>query len=170
MKIDTSDCSSIRGSFQSIISSCRSFQVQIKSWKSYQKASLRPHTCHFYQLSRVVPSYAIALAACILILPILEHVQLAATDHMNPIGQCGHMTFSLVLSSLDNVLPAMVLQGRLVGLKIGYAPCSSSHFSVRHASPSLDVRVYSRTVVIVLLLLLSGDIEVNPGPLGKCLG
>ena len=141
--------------------------MQTRNWKSYQKASLRPHICHFYQLTRVVPSYVLPLAVCILILPMLEHVQLAATDHMNLIGRCGHMPFSLVLSSLNNVLPAMVLQNRVVRLNIGYASCSSSHFSVRHASPSLGVRVYSRTVVIVLLLLLSGDIEVNPGPLGK---
>ena len=149
--------------------SATSLQMPIKSWKSYQKASLRPHTCHFYQLTRVVPSYAIPLAVCILILPMLEHVQLTTTDHMNLIGQCGHMTFSLVLSSLDNVLPAMVLQDRVVRLNIGYVSCSSSHFSVQHVSPSLGVKVYSRTVVIVLLLLLSGDIEVNPGPLGECL-
>ena len=148
--------------------STTSLQMPIKSWKSYQKASLRPHTCHFYQLTRVVPSYAIPLAVCILILPMLEHVQLAATDHMNLIGQCGHMTFR-VLSSLDNVLPAMVLQERVVRLNIGHVSCSSPHFSVQHASPSLGVKVYSRTVVIVLLLLLSGDIEVNPGPLGKYL-
>ena len=149
--------------------SATSLQMPIKSWKSYQKASLRPHAYHFYQLTCVVPSYAIPLVVCILILPMLEHVQLAATDHMNLIGQCGHMTFSLVLSSLDSVLPAMVLQDRVVRLNIGYVSCSSPHFSVQHASPSLGVKVYSRTVVIVLLLLLSGDIEVNPGPLGECL-
>ena len=176
MKIDTSDRSSIRGSFHS---SCRSLQVQIKSWKSYQKASLRPHTCHFYQLSRVVPSYAIALAACILMLPMLvvvnKHVQIIMSD---PTYQCGHMTLNpgpLVLPSLDNILPAMALQNRVARLNTRYASCLSFHSTVQCASSSTSVRIYSRWVlrvvgvVVALLLLLSGDIELNPGPLGKCL-
>ena len=154
-------------------------QMWIRNWKSYQKASLRPHTCHIYQLSHVAPSFAVPLAVCILILPLLvvvnEHVQLTMSD---PTFQCGHMTLNtapLVLPSLDNVLPAMALQNRVARLNTGYTSCLSLHSSFQCASSSMSRRVYFRRtlgvvgVVVALLLLLSGDIELNPGPLGKCL-
>ena len=147
-----------------------------QNWKSYQKASLRPHTHHFYQLSHVNPRYAIPLALCILMLPMLvvavEHVQLTMTDLSN---QHGDMTFShapLMLPPLNNVLPAMVLQNRIERLNIGYMLHSSSYCSVQCVSPSLGLRVYSSlgwrvVAAVALLLLLSGDIEMNPGPLSK---
>ena len=154
-------------------------QMWIKNWKSYQKASLRPHTCHVYQLSHVTPSVAVPLAVCILMLPLLvvvnEHVQLTMSD---PTFQCGHMTLNtapLVLPSLDNVLPAMALQNRVARLNTGYASCLSFHSSVHCGSSGMSRRVYFRRtlrvvgVVVALLLLLSGDIELNPGPLGTCL-
>jgi len=154
-------------------------QMWIKNWKSYQKACLRPPTCHIYQLSHVTPSFAIPLAVCILILPLLvvvnEHVQLTMSD---PTFQCGHMTLNtapLLLPSLDNVLPAMSLQNRVARLNTEYTSCLSFHSSVQCASSSMSRRVYFRRtlgvvgVVVALLLLLSGDIELNPGPLGKCL-
>ena len=151
----------------------------IRNWKSYQKASLRPPTFHIYQLCQVAPSFAVPLAVCILMLPLLvivnEHVQLTMSD---PTFQCGHMTLNttpLVLPSLNNVLPAMVLQNRVARLNTGYASCLSFHSSVHCGSSSMSRRVYFRRVlrvvgvVVALLLLLSGDIELNPGPLGKCL-
>ena len=148
------------------------FQMWIKNWKSYQKASLRPHTCYIYQLSHVTPSFAIPLAVCILMLPLLvvvnEHVQLTMSD---PTFQCGHMTLNtapLVLPSLDNVLPAMTLQNRVAMPNTGHTSCLC-------ASSTMSHMVYFRWalrvvgVVVALLLLLSGDIELNPGPLGMCL-
>ena len=154
-------------------------QMWIKNWKSYQKASLRPPTCNIYQLSHVTPSFAVPLAMCILMLPLLvvvnKHVQLTMSD---PTFQCGHMTLNttpLVLPSLDNVLPAMTLQNRVARLKTGYTSCLSFHSGVQSGSSSMSCRVYFRRtlrvvrVVVALLLLLSGDIELNPGPLGTCL-
>ena len=154
-------------------------QMWIRNWKSYQKASLTPPTCHIYQLSHVTPSFAVPLTVCILMLPLLvvvnEHMQLTTSD---PTFQCGHMTLNpmpLVLPSLDNVLPAMAVQNRVARLNTGYTSCLSFHSSVQCASSSMSRRVYFRRtlgvvgVVVALLLLLSGDIELNPGPLGKCL-
>ena len=53
--------------------------------------------------------------------------------------------------------------------------CMPYSSSVHHASPGPDLRVPSglgRIVlrVILLLLVLSGDIESNPGPVGKISG
>lgn len=154
-------------------------QMWIRNWKSYQKASLRPPTCHIYQLSHVPPSFAVPLAVCILMLPLLvvvnERVQLAMSDTT---FQCGHMTLNttpFVLPYLDNVLPAMALQNRVARLSTGYASCLSFHSSVHCDSSSMSRRVYFRRtlrvvgVVVALLLLLSGDIELNPGPLSECL-
>ena len=145
-------------------------QMWIRNWKSYQKTSLTPPTCHIYQLSHVTPSFVVPLTVCILMLPLLvvvnEHMQLTTSD---PTFQCGHMTLNpmpLVLPSLDNVLPAMALQNRVARLNTGYTSCCS-------ASSSMSHMVYFRRalrvvgVVVALLLLLSGDIELNPGPLGK---
>ena len=105
----------------------------------------------------------------------VEHVQLTMTDHMNLSNQRGDMTFShapLMLPPLNNVLPAMVLQNRIERLNIGYMLHSSSYCSVQCVSPSLGLRVYSSlgwrvVAVVALLLLLSGDIEMNPGPLSE---
>lgn len=119
---------------------------------------------------------------CILMLPMVmvavEHKQLATTYHMNPVDRCSHMTFSntpMALPSLNNVIPAMVLLNRRMRLNIGCLLCFLPHSSIPLVSPSLGLRVYysleSRVVgiVVIILLLLSGDIEVNPGPLGECL-
>ena len=154
-------------------------QMWIKNWKSYQKASLRPHTCNIYQLSQVAPTFAVPLAVCILMLPLLvvvnEHVQLTISD---PTFQCDHVTLNttpLVLPSLNNVLPAMTLQNRVARLNTGYTSCLSFHSGVQSGTSSMSHRVYFRRtlgvvrVVVALLLLLSGDIELNPGPLGTCL-
>ena len=83
-------------------------------------------------------------------------------------------TAPLVLPSLDNVLPAMTLQNRLARLNTGYTSCLSFYSSVQCGSSTMSHRVYYRRalrvvgVVVALLLLLSGDVELNPGPLGKC--
>ena len=141
-----------------------------RNWKSYRRASLRLYIHHPYQLSRVTPSCALPLAVCILMLPMLvvvnEHKQLATVNSV---------TFSntpLVLSSLNNVIPAVVLQNRVERSNIGYLSRSSSRSNIQHTSSSLGLRVCCRgraMVVMLLLLLLSGDIETNPGPLGEYL-
>ena len=110
-----------------------------------------------------------------------EHLQLATKYHVNPINQWYvhryHMNIShtpLVLPSLDNVLPAIVLQNSVVRLNIG-CPYTSSRSSIHHIPPSLHLNLLTGlwrnvvAVVLALLLLLSGDIETNPGPLGECL-
>ena len=91
---------------------------------------------------------------------------------MNPINQWGvhsrHMTFRhtplvLILPSLDNVLPAMALQNRVVLSNIGCPSYTSSQSGVHHILPfGLGRMVVG--MVLSLLLLLSGDIETNPGP------
>ena len=142
-----------------------------RNWKSYKRASLKLHIHHPYQLSHVTPSCALPLAVCILMLPMLvvvnKHMQLATMNSM---------TFShtpLVLSSLNNVIPAIVLQNRVEQSNIGHLSCSPSRCNIQHTSSSIGLKVCSRRkvmiVVMLLLLLLSGDIETNPGPLGECL-
>ena len=138
------------------------------------------------QLGHVAPSHAFLLAMCITMLPMLvvaaEHVQLATTDHMNPMDQLcihpHHTTFKhgpIILPSLNNVLPAMTLQNEIVKSNIWCLSCSSFHASVRRVSYSPGFSVPSglgRMVVgavVVLLLLMSGDIEMNPGPVGECI-
>ena len=108
-----------------------------------------------------------------------EHVQLATTDHMNPMDQlCIHPRFKhapLMLPSLNNVLPAMALQNEIVKSNIWCLSHSSSGTSVRHVSFSPGLNVPSGLgkmvvgAVVVLLLLMSGDIETNPGPVGECI-
>ena len=134
------------------------------------------------QLGHVIPGHAILVAVCIFMLPMLEvaaeHKQLTITHHTNSADLCSdHVTisdFPLVLPSLDNMLPAMVLQSSNI-----HRLHSLSHSSIRHVFLKLGVSVcYSLKVVgvmvIVLLLLLSGDIETNPGPDGEyfkcCMG
>ena len=102
-----------------------------------------------------------------------EHVQLTTTCHINhvppPRINARYMTIHL-LPFLSNVLPAMVLQNQLSWSNIK----RSSHSRVCHVALSpapiaptgLGRRVVG--VVVLLLLLMSGDIESNPGPLSKC--
>ena len=136
------------------------------------------------QLSHVNCSLAFLVAMCIFMLPMLvvaaEHATLASADHMNPIDQwCIHLhptTFKhapLMLPSLNNILPAMGLQNDIVRSNIWYLSRSSSHAGVRrvYSSPGFSVPPsLGRMVVgavVVLLLLMSGDIEINPGPVGE---
>ena len=138
------------------------------------------------QLGHVAPSHAFLLAMCITMLPMLvvaaEHVQLATTDHMNPMDQScirpHHTTFKhgpIMLPSLNNVLPAMALLNEIVKSNIWCLSRSLSGTSVRRVSCSPGFSVPSGLgrmvvgVVVVLLLLMSGDIEMNPGPVGECI-
>ena len=135
------------------------------------------------QLGYMAPSHAFLLAMCIFMLPMLvvaaEHVQLATADHMNSMDQwCIHPHFKHVpfmLPYLNNLLPTMALQNEIVMSNIWCLSHSSSHISVRHVSFSPGLNVPSglgRMVVgavVVLLLLMSGDIETNPGPVGECI-
>ena len=69
---------------------------------------------------------------------------------------------------LNNVLPAIVLQNRLPWSNIK-GPSSHSrvcHVSLSPALAGLGRRVVG--VVVLLRLLMSGDIEMNPGPVGEC--
>ena len=129
---------------------------------------------------------AFVLAMCIIMLPMLvvtaEHAHLAATDHMNFVDQQyihpRQTTFEhvpLMLPSLNNILPAMALQNEIVKSNIWCLSHSSSGTSVRRVSfsPGFSVPLgLGRIVVgavVVLLLLMSGDIEMNPGPVGECI-
>ena len=111
-----------------------------------------------------------------------ERARLAATDHMSFMDKLcissRHTTFKhapFMLPSLENILPAMALQNEIVKSNIWCLSHSSSHTSVGHVSSSPDFSVPSglgRMVVgavVVLLLLMSGDIETNPGPVGECI-
>ena len=152
------------------------WKVQTNTMKDYQ----RPQQ-YIYQLGHVAPGLGLLVSVCILMLPILglvdEHAQLTTTDYTSPIHQCyihlchGHITSchtSLVLPSLNNVIPAMVLQNTLVRMSVR----CPLYTCVHHVSPidilsGLGRRVVG--IVLVLLLLLSGDIETNPGPVGEFL-
>ena len=149
--------------------------------KAYRQRQCQ-YNYHPCQLVHVIPGNALLISVCLLMLPVLglvtEHVQLATTYYMNPIDRCSHVTFShthLMLPSLNNVLPAMVLQNRVVRLNVGCMSCFSSHFSTLCAPTSLSLSMYSSVersmvgLLVLLLLFLSGDIELNPGPLGECL-
>ena len=120
--------------------------------------------------SHVTPTRAVIWGVYLLMLPMLElateHVQLTTTCRMNPVNQGppSRRHTPLVLPSLNNVLPAMVLQN---------IKCLSYISSVRHVSlspaPTAPTGLGRRVVgvVVLLLLLMSGDIEMNPGPVGE---
>ena len=146
-------------------------KFQTNAMKAYRKQ--RQYNFRHCQLCRVKHAQAVIWGMCILMLPMLElateHVQLATTCRMNPInhGHLSPVTFShtlLVLPSLNNVLPAMVLQSIKILLYLS---------SVRHVSlsptPTAPTGLGRRVVgiVVLLLLLTSGDIETNPGPVGE---
>ena len=100
-----------------------------------------------------------------------EHLQLTTTHHTNPADRCGdHVIFShspLVLPSLSNVLPAMILQHRIVWSSMQLS-CSMAYVSICCVSFRLGFNVaLCLRKVVMLLLLLSGDIETNPGPVGE---
>ena len=151
--------------------------------KAYQKHSRKQYNYHQCQLGRVTPGNALLISMCLLMLPMVqlstEHVQLAITYHMIPINQWyayqHHLNIShipLVLPSLSNLLPAIILQNSVVRLNIccpSYTSppsniCDSLHFNLLSSLVRSVV-----AVVLALLLLLSGDIETNPGPVGECL-
>ena len=155
------------------------------------RASRRPqphsiNTQFQCQLSHVTAGHAFLLAVCITLLPMLvitaEHAQIVTTDRMNFLDQsCIHPRCTsfkhapLMLPPLNNILPAMALQNEIVKSNIWCLSRSSSHTSVRRVSFSPGFSVPSglgRMVVgavVVLLLLMSGDIEMNPGPVGECI-
>ena len=147
--------------------------------KAYRKQ--RQFVYHTCELCHVSPGNALVIAVCILMLPMVrltaEHAQLATAYHMTQTDQWHvdqhHNRFGhapLVLFSLSNVLTAMVLQNSVVWLSISF-PLNA--LSVHHTPFSLHLHLLSglgRKVVAVvfpLLLLLSGDIETNPGPVGE---
>ena len=152
-------------------------KLQTNAMKAYRKQ--RQYVHHHCQLRHVTRSCAVIVGVCILMLPMLElatkHVQPATTyymDSINHVHAC-HMTFAnkpLVLPSLNSVLPAIAFENRIAWSNIGY---QSTHSRVCHvaisraptASTSLGRRVVG--VVVLLLLLMSGDIETNPGPVGE---
>ena len=142
--------------------------------KTYRKQ--QQYIYRLCQLCHVTTSYAVIVGVCVLMLPMLElateHVQLTTTCHINhvhPPRINAQLTFSHIhlLPFLSNVLPAMVLQNQLSWSNTK----RSFHSRVCHAglSPAPTApTVLGRRVVVLLLLLMSGDIETNPGPLSKC--
>ena len=154
-------------------------KVQSNAMKAYRKQ--RQYIYRHCQLCHVTTSYALIVGVCILMLPMLElatdHVQLTTTYHMNHVPP-PHMNFShapLELPSLNNVLPAMVLQNQPALSNIKCPSYTSPHSRVCRFSlspgctvpSSLERRVVG--AVVLLLLMMSGDIETNPGPVGECI-
>ena len=142
--------------------------------KAYRKQ--RRNIYRHCQLCHVTPSYALIVGVCVLMLPMLEltteHVQLATTWYINCVHPC-HMTSSHthLLPFLSDVLPAMILQNEVVWSNIKCLSYSSSYSKVYHVSLSPAPNGLTRRVVglvVLLLLLMSGDIEMNPGPVGEC--
>ena len=153
-----------------MLSSIQHAKLQTNAMKAYRK---QPQYIYRYcQLGHVTPNYALIVGVCILMLPMLElateHVQLKTT-YKNCIKyvHSRHMTFSHT-PFLSSVLPAMILQNRV---KWSNPICLSSHSRVCHVSLSLVSTVSSGLrvvrVLVLLLLLMSGDIETNPGPVGE---
>ena len=160
---------------------------QTNIMKTYRRP--RQYIYHPCQPGRVAPGLGLLVSVCILTLPMLvlveEHVQLTIMYHMNPINHqwSGHPCYDhmischtpLLVPSLDNVLPAMALQSTVARSNIGCASKSSSHSGVRHVPAILHLNLPSGLgrrvvdVVMVVLLLMSGDIETNPGPVGEFL-
>ena len=156
-------------------------KVQTNNMKTYRMP--RQYIYHPCQPGRVAPGLGLLVSVCILMLPMLvlvdEHAQLTTMYHINQWSvHSHHMTFNhtpLLLPSLSNVLPAMALQSRGVRSNIGCASYSSSHTGIHHVPLILHLTLPSGLgrrvvgVVLILLLLLSGDIETNPGPVGEFL-
>ena len=151
-------------------------KVQTNAMKAYRKQ--RQYIYRHCQLCHVTTNYAVIVGVCILMLPMLklatEHVQLTTTSHINHVRP-PHMNFNhnpLELPSLNNVLPAMVLQNQLAWSNIKCSSYASPHSSVCHVALSSGSTIPSglgRRVVVLLLLLMGGDIETNPGPVGECI-
>ena len=154
-------------------------KVQNNAMKAYRKQ--RQYIYRHCQPCHVTANCAVIVGVCILMLPMLElateHVQLTTTCHINRVHP-PRMNFShtpLELPSLNNVLPAMVLQNQLACSNIKCLSYTTPHcrvcrfpLSPGSTIPSgLGKRVVG--VVLLLLLLMSGDIETNPGPVGECI-
>ena len=147
-------------------------KVHTNTRKRYQRQ--QKYNSHHCYLGHVPCGPALLASVCIFMLPMLglaaEHVQLRTTYYMINWWSC-HVTLShasLVLPSLDNVLPAMVLQNRVLWLT--RCPLSNSGLHVyNNPAPIISSDLITRLVgvVLVLLLMLSGDIETNPGPVGE---
>ena len=143
--------------------------------KAYQKQ--RQNIYSHCQLCHVTTSYAVIVGVCILMLPMLElateHVQLTTMycTNCNYHSHPCHMTFSHthLLPFPNNVLPAMVLQNRVAWSNMK-RPSSHSRVCCVSLCPAPTVPTGVKRVVgvVVLLLLMSGDIETNPGPVGEC--
>ena len=143
-------------------------KFQTNAMKAYRKQ--RQYNFRHCQPCRVNHAHAVIWDVCLLMLPMLElateHVQLTTTCRMNHInrGPPSRSHTPLVLPSLNNVLPAMVLQN---------IKCLSYISIVRHVplspAPTAPTGLGRRLVVVFLLLLMSGDIETNPGPVGEWL-
>ena len=161
-------------------------KVRTNILKVYRRP--RQYVYHHCQLGHVSPGLSLLVSVCVLMLPMLglvdERVQLTTVYHMNTINlwnvHSHHMTFRqtplvLIVPSLDNVLPAVALQNRVVLSNVGCPSYTSSQSGVRHILPILHLNLPSGLgrrvvgVVLTLLLLLSGDIETNPGPVGEFL-
>ena len=160
-----------------MLSSTQRRDFQTNAMKAYRKQ--RQNIYHHCSLCHVTPSLTI-VGTSILMLPMLElaaeHAQLTTmyyTNHWHVHPR--HVTFSHthLLPSLNNVLPAMVLQNTVAWSNIKCLSYTSSHSSVRQVShsPALTTGLGRRAVgvVVLLLLLMSGDIETNPGPVGECI-
>ena len=135
--------------------------------KAYQKQQEYIY-CHCQPVWHVAPSQDMCST---LVLPILglagKHEQKITMYHMNHINQWHvhppHMTFSHthLLPVFNNVSNTRC------------SSCTSSHSGVHRASLSLGLNLPSgleRKVVeilLALLLLISGDIETNPGPVSE---
>ena len=147
-------------------------KVQTNTMKAYRRQQQYVY-CHC-QLRCVTCGNALVMSVCISMLPMVqlsaEYVQLATKYQVKPINhlELHHMYIShtpLVLFSLNNLLPAMILQNCVVG---SCALPTSSHFNIcciLNLSSGLGRRMVG--VVFAILLLLSGDIETNPGPVGE---
>ena len=145
-------------------------KVQTNIMKGYRRP--RQYIYHPFQLGHVSPGLSLLVSVCLLMLPMLglvdEHVQLTTLCHDD---MTSYHT-SLVLPSLNNVIPTMVLQNTVVRMSVSCPLYTLLRTGVRHVFsidlPSgLERRVVG--VLVVLLLLLSGDIETNPGPVGEFL-
>ena len=157
-------------------------KVQTNTMKGYRRPP-RQYIYHPCQLGHVSPGLSLLVSVCVLVLPMLglvdEHVQLTTTCRMDRINHCyvysRHMIFShtpMILPSFNNIIPTMVLQNMVVRLNVRCPLYTSSQSGV---PPSLCLNLHSGLgrrgvgVVLVLLLLLSGDVETNPGPVGEFL-
>ena len=154
-------------------------KVQTDTMKAYQRQ--QQYIYRHCQLGNVTSGSALLISVCLLLLPVLElateHVQLAIMYRNHRQVHPHHMTFHnytrLILPSLNNVLPAMGIQKELARSNImSLGP--SSHSSTSHVLPSqaaiipLGLGRMVVGVVVELLLLRSGNVEMNPGPVGKC--